>query len=133
MRAIGPDVVAVTSRWEVHPDHAAAARATVSALARLAPLDRPALWEFPVWLWADWPLSRRVGPAAGARQLLGLVVRGRVRRLDVAAGSRKPAALAHYGSQLGARTGDPTLPPTVLRAALSGPELFFVDRSPGRD
>jgi LmbE family N-acetylglucosaminyl deacetylase len=121
-----PGLVVVTSRWESHPDHAATAEATHRAVASLAAEARPAVWEYPIWLWTDWPVSRRVFPVRGVAQLVRLLVTRRVWSVPVGAGALKREALDSYGSQLGAQPGDPTLPDSILAMAVGGPELFLV-------
>jgi len=120
-----PDEVCCTSRWESHPDHAAAARAMRLALARTR--ARPVLSEYPIWLWGDWPLSRR-WLLRGTPAWLGLILRRRVHAVQLAAvRDRKHAALAAYRSQLGEAVDGVSagLPPAVLERARTGPELFF--------
>ena len=134
-----PDDVYVTCRREGHPDHAAAAAATRLAVQGLRP--RPRLWEYPIWLWADWPVSRRTGPVRGLLEALVWLVTGAMERVSTAeVRAVKQAALDSYVSQLGDEDGDasqPTtdgggLPQDVLDRALDGPELFFRVGRPAR-
>ncbi|MEO7288212.1 MAG: PIG-L family deacetylase [Jatrophihabitantaceae bacterium] len=125
LATIRPDEVYCTSAWESHPDHASAAIALRQAVRQLD--YRPRLFEYPIWLWADWPLSRR-RLVSGLLQLLALVAgrRASIVRLD-AVRAEKELAVAEYRSQL----GDPVdgtvtaLPAAVLDRSRTGPELFF--------
>jgi LmbE family N-acetylglucosaminyl deacetylase len=138
IRATRPDDVYVTCSEEPHPDHAAVAVAARRAVARIEPTPR--LLEYPIWLWSDWPLSRRFRDGSGLRRF-GALARHRsieiVRLEPVRAEKRR--ALAEYRSQLGevdlveayadygSPTGSVALPPIVVRRAVTGPELFFVE------
>ncbi len=116
----GPSTVLVTSGDEVHPDHAAASRATRAAVATLH--RAPRVREYPVWLWSDWPSSRRHG-VRGPIGLARVIGRRTVERTSVEPfRATKQRALSRYDSQLG-RDG---LPPIVLTRALEDPELAFV-------
>ncbi|NYG07374.1 LmbE family N-acetylglucosaminyl deacetylase [Phycicoccus badiiscoriae] len=121
-----PDDVYVTCVQESHPDHAAAAEATRLALARTS--CRPRLLEYPIWLWTDWPLSRRHARGAkGLRELLRMLAERTAEAVDTASvGSAKEAALAAYRSQHGDEKGQRGLPESILRDAARPRELAFV-------
>jgi LmbE family N-acetylglucosaminyl deacetylase len=123
IRDLRPDEVYVTCADDPHPDHAAAGRA-----ARLACAEAGvALAEYPIWLWAAWPLrkGRRLGSVVE-------VFRRRVFRVGLAsfAAAKEHALLAH-ASQLQRPADVPsdqqwnTLPSSMVRRALSRPEIFF--------
>lgn len=129
-----PDDVYATCADEMHPDHAATARALALAVSRVS--SQPRLLEYPVWLWGDWPISRRHGDG---RALAKAWRTYRLRQvelvsLDAEAVDQKRLALAAYASQLGDDVGAGSvvsLPPELIARALDGTELFFV-RSGGR-
>lgn len=120
-----PDEVYATCRQEAHPDHAAAGLALAEALSRCR--HRPRAFEYPIWLWGDWPISRR-WLRRGPGHWLDLLVRRRARtvRLD-GVRAAKQAAIDVYRSQLGAEVAGVAvgLPASVLARAAAGPELFF--------
>lgn len=118
-----PSVVAVTSAQELHPDHATCARATQTAVAHAAhPVQ---VWEYPIWLWTDWPMSRRVRPIKGLSALARAVVHRHATAVPVQNRALKAQALACFQSQLGGDHGDPALPAALVDRAVHGPELFF--------
>jgi LmbE family N-acetylglucosaminyl deacetylase len=128
-----PDEIYVTCGQERHADHAAASRAAHAAVGDRSGIR---LFEYPVWLWADWPVSRRHANGRAALEFFCTLVRRRVERVRVRELQvRKAHALAAYESQLaspdrpeGATGG---LPDAVVQRALQD-ELFFVARGPGR-
>lgn len=120
-----PDEVYATCVAEAHPDHAAAGRALQLALTRSR--HQPRAFEYPIWLWGDWPVSRRwlkAGPLAWLR-LLSSRRSYAVRLDDVRAD--KVAAIDVYRSQLGSEVGGVAvgLPDQLLQRAETGPELYF--------
>ncbi|MCW2540857.1 MAG: LmbE family protein [Frankiales bacterium] len=124
-----PDEIYCTSAWESHPDHAAAAVAVRLAIAELD--FCPRLFEYPIWLWGDWPLSRK-WLRHGPRDWLSLLIGRRVFTVDVEPiRGAKVAAIASYGSQLGEAVDGVAvgLPKQLIARAESGPELFFEMRS----
>ena len=128
LRRLEPDDVYVTCGPEAHPDHAAAAQALSVAISRAAWAGR-CLW-YPIWLWSDWPLSRRHANGSSLMCALRTATFRHVElvRLDNEALQAKREALAAYGSQLGglAPGGVSTaLPEDVVGRALDGVELFF--------
>ena len=128
LRKVGPDDVYATCAPEAHPDHAACARALAEAADRAGWQGRSL--AYPVWLWSDWPVSRRHATGRAMASALWTAVRRRVEvvRLDPATLATKREALDCYGSQLGGRSvGDTStaLPTEVLERALDGTELFF--------
>jgi LmbE family N-acetylglucosaminyl deacetylase len=137
IRATRPDDVYVTCSEEPHPDHAAVAVAAQRAVARIEPTPR--LLEYPIWLWSDWPLSRRLRDGSGLRRFGALAGHRSVEivRFEPVR-AEKLRALAEYRSQLGevdlveayadyeSRIGSVALSPIVVRRAVTGPELFFV-------
>jgi LmbE family N-acetylglucosaminyl deacetylase len=122
-----PDEVYATCADESHPDHAVVGRA-----ARRAAAEKSVrLLEYPVWLWASWPVRRgdRAGSTAAA---VGRVLRRRVTK--VSSTGYVPAklhALAAHASQLGRpervppEEDWPGLPGFLLTAAGDDVELFF--------
>ena len=133
-----PDDVYVTCVTELHPDHAACAVAAIRAVNEAA--LRPRLLEYPIWLWSDWPISRRQG-GAGALAFLSCLLRRSVEVVRIGPlAPEKLRALDAYRSQLGeqpltARAAgyaiepdEVALPPVVVRRALAGPEMFFTRR-----
>jgi LmbE family N-acetylglucosaminyl deacetylase len=133
-----PDDVYVTCLREGHPDHAAASVATRQALRGVRP--RPRLWEYPIWLWSDWPVSRRVTPLRGMLEAAAWLVTGALEKVGTnEVRDVKTAALHSHGSQLGGAQGGPDgslqgegLPAEVVDRALDGPELFFRVGRPAR-
>ncbi len=136
LRLHRPEEVLVTCAQEHHRDHAAASRAVSLAVERLD-FDVRTL-EYPIWLWADWPVSRRHSFAVGLRQILMIVARRSVETVRIE-GFReiKRGALSCYTSQLGVQRlpsrldkyqpapGAVALPKEILARALSRNELFF--------
>jgi LmbE family N-acetylglucosaminyl deacetylase len=133
---VAPDDVYVTCGQESHPDHAASAKATAIAIRKAA--ASPRLLEYPIWLWADWPISRNRRSGA-IREILTHLAQRSVERVPVAPFvESKRAALDCYRSQLGEQglvgdgssyaisSGAVALPRAVVRRALIGPELFFI-------
>lgn len=128
VRERGVEDLFSTCAWEAHPDHAAVGRA-----ARLA-ADRTGarLFEYPVWLWGSWPLTKG-GRWSSLIQFARVVLTGgaiTVRTAEVR--DRKLHALAAHRTQLGHRPdGVPaeepwvSLPPAVLDDAGRGVELFL--------
>lgn len=136
LRRLAPDDVYVTCATEVHPDHATCARAVQAAAERTGWRGR--VLAYPIWLWSDWPVSRRHASGRAMVSALRTAARRQVEvvRLDAAALATKQAALDCYGSQLGGSSVGGTvtaLPAEVLERALDGTELFFrtVPRSRG--
>lgn len=128
LRRLSPDDVCVTCAPEAHPDHATCARALGVAADRAAWQGR--ILSYPIWLWSDWPVSRRHASGRALASALGTAARRRVEvvRLDGATLDTKRAALGCYGSQLGGSSvgrAVTTLPTEVLDRALDGSELFF--------
>ncbi|SOD71186.1 LmbE family N-acetylglucosaminyl deacetylase [Jatrophihabitans sp. GAS493] len=133
--AVNPDDVYVTCIQEWHPDHAAAAAATRGAVAALS--HPPRLLEYPIWLWSDWPISRRLVNGRGLWECLMLLVSGRVERISLdGLTTDKRAALAAYASQIGGPrrldeqdTGTEDAPvglgPELIARTIAGPELYF--------
>jgi len=127
-----PDDVYATSMWESHPDHAAAGRALRAAMAQLAlhaPDERvvPRHFEYPVWLWSNWPVSKKWG-RYGPRQWWTLRTERRCHTVDLAeVAEQKWSAMQAYASQLGDAVDGVQvgLPPLLLERAKVGPELFF--------
>jgi LmbE family N-acetylglucosaminyl deacetylase len=134
------DEIYVTCTDEPHPDHSAAGVAVTQAVAGLP--SSPRVLEYPIWLWADWPISRRFRNGSGLLRWAALVLTRSVEAVSV--GDRqvgKRRALAAYRSQLGevdleATAGDyqpapgsVALPVAVVARAVDGPELFFRSRS----
>jgi LmbE family N-acetylglucosaminyl deacetylase len=135
------DEIYVTCADEPHPDHSAAAVAVRQAVARLS--STPRVLEYPIWLWADWPISRRFRNGSGLLRWLALVVTRSVEAVSVSdLQMSKRRALAAYRSQLGEidleadgyqpAAGSVALPVAVVARALDGPELFLRSRSKGR-
>lgn len=136
VRTARPDDVYVTCADERHPDHAAVAVAARRAIERVRP--SPRLLEYPIWLWSDWPLSRRFRDGSGLRRFCSIAANRSIEvvRLD-AVRSDKQRALASYRSQLGdadlpedlhnytSPRGKVALPTDLVRRAIAGPELFF--------
>lgn len=122
-----PADVYVTSGRENHPDHAATFRAVRHAIEQCRQPVR--LLEYPIWLWSDWPVSRRFAQGRGIAELVGTLLNGRVERVDVDdVFDAKRHALSAYRSQLGeGRYGmtTTTLPSVVIDRALNAPELYF--------
>ena len=120
------DEVYATSAREPHPDHAAVGRA-----ARTAFGGEREVFEYPIWLWAGWPLSRtrRVRSALDAMQMI-LGRRAVLVRTEGYLPAKKHALDAHE-SQLRRPVGVPPdrpwpgLPASVLAAAGSTYELFL--------
>lgn len=121
-----PAEIYATCAEEPHPDHAAVGRA-----ARQAIQDRIPVYEYPVWLWGAWPLSRSA-PVRSLAAAAGLAATRGARA--VRTGEVLPDklhALAAHASQLrrpSAVPADedwPTLPPAVLAAARDRAELFL--------
>ncbi len=109
-----PAEVYTTCSAEWHPDHAAAGRATAEAVTGLS--QPPDVLEYPIWLWADWPLSCRHGPWRGMWDWLSLLAAGAVETFPVAdLRELKRAALDAYASQLGGAVS-----PKPTAAGLSG-------------
>lgn len=117
-----PDEVYATCAAEPHPDHAAVGRAARRACTKAG----VPLLEYPIWLWATWPLQRgdRVGSIVDSlRRKVVQVSQAGVR-------DRKSHALSAHASQLSKpeAAGDgewQTLPPSVLHAARQRSEIFF--------
>ncbi len=117
-----------TSAEEPHPDHAAVGRA-----ARRAGRGRRGLrvFEYPVWLWASWPLQ----PGRRWASLFSAISKATFRRAVVVRSdgflAGKLHALEAHRTQLHRPReipeGDdwPTLPPRVLHAAAEPREVFF--------
>lgn len=123
VRTHQPDDVFATAAGEPHPDHDAVGRAVREAVPAAGGTAR--IWEYPVWLWASWPVSRQVPPRRGLRELRALLAGRRVAAVSTRAVlARKRDALAEYRSQLGGSAGG-GLPAGVLRRALGRRELFF--------
>lgn len=125
----GAQDVYVTCEQERHPDHAAAARAARHAVRGLPNVR---LLEYPIWLWADWPLSRRQSDGRALARWARYFAKRSVECVDVTSiREAKATALNAYASQLAA-DGAPgrALPAAVVHRALDGPELFFVVRPP---
>jgi LmbE family N-acetylglucosaminyl deacetylase len=122
-----PADVYVTCAAEWHPDHAAAA---VAARRAVGSGPAPRLLEYPIWLWSDWPVSRR-HRRDGMGQFAAILLRRAVEVVSISAADRtsKQDALGAYASQTGggesAVAGGVALPSDVLDRALNGPELFF--------
>ncbi len=120
----------VTCAAESHPDHAAASAAARRAVASASPAPR--LLEYPIWLWSDWPVSRR-HRSGGLRDLSAILLRRGVEVVSIndTDRARKRDALDAYASQLGGSSVGSSgaaavaLPAEVVDRALSGPELFF--------
>jgi len=136
VRDFQPDDVYVTSADERHPDHRAACLATARAVVELP--NPPSVFEYGVWLWSDWPLSKRFVNGSGLARLLAMVLARcveSVRVVDVR--DIKHRALSAHLSQLGEvalpsrvadydpPAGSPALPAGVISRALDDPELFF--------
>ena len=128
LRAEPAEQVLVTASCDGHPDHDVVPGVLADVLATL-PGPAPLVLEYPVWMWAHWPFT---APRAGAGALARLT-REPVRRLREVrpwtvptAGflERKRAALACYGSQVGAGA-DAALPASFVRPFL-GPHEFFL-------
>jgi LmbE family N-acetylglucosaminyl deacetylase len=132
--------VFVTCAEESNPDHAALATAAATAVHRSRG-TAAMLWEYPIWLWSDWPISRRFR-IAGLRRLLSLWFRAAVSTVAVTPyAAEKAHAVRAYRSQLGEAVpaaadragpgpvdllpGVVALPEVVLERALNGPELFL--------
>lgn len=119
-----PDDVYVTCLRDAHPDHAAASLAARRAVNASGGHAR--LLEYPVWLWTEWPLSRRYADGSGLRELVTIVLG---RRAEVVSAGRvlgtKLAALDAYRSQQRGSIGD-GLPPAILRNAGDRLELALV-------
>jgi LmbE family N-acetylglucosaminyl deacetylase len=114
LRAERPKQVFLPYRKDLHPDHVATAEIVLAALAA-AHSDADA-YEYPVWLYACWPLIDRhaaadtpgTGRATSARLLRRTVVSGarlfaqfgHVVPLERSSAERKAAALACYRSQI---------------------------------
>ena len=139
---VRPDEVYVTCAAESHPDHAACGQAAAMAVEQSS--SRPRLLEYPVWLWSDWPVSRGRG-RHGLRTLLSCLFRRSVEMVRLRPhAEQKLAALNSYRSQLGeqrltqgavhytSQPGTVALPTTVVRRAVTGPELFFTRTAPTR-
>ncbi|SDI84150.1 N-acetylglucosaminyl deacetylase, LmbE family [Frankineae bacterium MT45] len=132
---VNPDDIYVTCMQEWHADHAAAAVATRSAVEALS--HPPRLLEYPIWLWSDWPISRRLINGSGVLQFLMLLGTGRVERISLdGLQTDKRAALAAYASQIGGPrrldeqdTGTEDAPiglgPELIARTIAGPELYF--------
>jgi LmbE family N-acetylglucosaminyl deacetylase len=126
---VRPDELYVTPADESHPDHAALGRAGRRAVARTD--QPPRLLEYPVWLWAAWPLRR----GARMRSMLDagrVILRRRVIRVATAPYlPDKLHALQAHGSQVGRPGPVPehaewaVLPDAVLEAAADTVELFL--------
>jgi LmbE family N-acetylglucosaminyl deacetylase len=135
IKDLRPDDVYTTCSAEPHPDHAAAARAVSKAIATIVP--SPRLLEYPIWLWSEWPLSRRYVRGDGLRQLFGTWSQRSVEKVSLGSvRDSKVAALRAYSSQLGGdQDPDSTnndqgregvaLPAEVVHRALNDSELFF--------
>lgn len=128
LRRVAPDDVCTTCSGESHADHATCARALDHAAREAGWTGR--MLGYPIWLWSDWPVSRRHANGAAVLSALATAVRRRVEvvHLDAASLTTKRAALDCYGSQTGARAVGETsvaLPVDVLRRALDGTELYF--------
>ncbi len=128
LRRIGPDDVCTTCSGESHADHAACARALGAAAREAGWTGR--ILGYPIWLWSDWPVSRRHANGAAMLSAVSTAVRRRVEvvHLDAESLTTKRAALDCYGSQTGARAVGETsvaLPADVIRRALDGTELYF--------
>jgi LmbE family N-acetylglucosaminyl deacetylase len=136
LRDVQPDDVYVTCAEELHPDHRVACLATARAV--LAAGHSPTVFEYGVWLWSDWPVSKRFAHGAGVLRLLSIVLTRSaeiVQVLDVR--SIKHRALSAHSSQLGETmlpslvadydppAQSPALPLGVISRALDAPEIFF--------
>lgn len=127
-----PAQVYVTCADESHPDHSAAAQAARRALSGRADTQ---LFEYPIWLWNDWPVSRRFRGRSGLVRWWKLILTRAVEKERVGdLSGAKQNALAAYVSQLGGDGSDPAaaairLPEHLVRRAIRGPELFFQIRS----
>jgi LmbE family N-acetylglucosaminyl deacetylase len=137
----GADEIYVTCADEPHPDHSAAAAAVTQALSGIA--TNPRVLEYPIWLWADWPISRRFRDGSGLRRFAAVMLKRSVEVVSVGElRTGKRHALAAYRSQLGEvdidaeeyrpAPGSVALPVAVVERALDGPELFFRTRSRAR-
>ncbi|SOD70305.1 LmbE family N-acetylglucosaminyl deacetylase [Jatrophihabitans sp. GAS493] len=116
-----PDDVYTTCQADWHPDHRAAAIAARDAVARCDPAPR--LLEYPIWLWTDWPVSRRYRNGRGLLRALRILIGAEVEKVRIAElREQKRQALQAYASQLG---DEDALPAEVIDRALTGPELFF--------
>lgn len=126
---VRPEEVYVTGAFEPHPDHSALGRAARRAIRHAATPVR--LLEYPIWLWAQWPLPCR-------DRLPAMLAAAKVLSLNAAAAkvrvgehlAHKQHALDAHASQLRRPTGVPpeeqwwTMPPAIRAAAGDGAELF---------
>jgi LmbE family N-acetylglucosaminyl deacetylase len=139
LREVGPDDVYVTCADEQHPDHAAAAHAAATAVAQCEPAPR--LLEYPIWLWSDWPVSRRFRNGSGLARWLQTLLTRSVEVVQVGdVRASKLDALSAYRSQLGEvdlpsdlteyrpAAGSVALPAVIVGRALDEPELYFRTR-----
>jgi LmbE family N-acetylglucosaminyl deacetylase len=139
LREVKPDDVYVTCSDEQHPDHAAAAHAAAAAVAQFDPAPR--LLEYPIWLWSDWPVSRRFRDGSGLARWMRTVLTRSVEVVQVGdVRASKLEALSAYRSQLGELdlpsdltryrpvAGSVALPAVVVARAIDEPELYFRTR-----
>lgn len=130
-----PKDVYVTCMADPHPDHAAASRAVRLAISGCE--LPPRLLEYPIWLWSEWPVSRRYRWGSGLVPWIRILRHRAVESVNLESVREvKERALVEYVSQVGPMRGDrldPTmaqavpwsLPIEVIDRALKGPELFF--------
>lgn len=132
-----PEEVYVTGAFEPHPDHAALGRAARRAVRHA--VTRVQLLEYPIWLWAQWPLPGRdrVPAILAAAKVLSLnadAVKVRVGEHSAA----KEHALHAHASQVRRPAGVPvdelwwTMPPVFHAVAGDGVELFLPWKPPER-
>ncbi len=128
-----PREVYATCADEPHPDHAAVGRAARRAAWDHIRAGRGSvnLYEYPVWLWGSWPLTRSA-PLGSAVRAIGLAIGRTGRRVDATdVLEAKLHALSAHASQLRRPPGIPldeewvTLPAEVLAAAREPHELFL--------
>lgn len=125
-----PEEVYVTGAFEPHPDHAALGRAARRAVRHAA--THVQLLEYPIWLWAQWPLpgrDRLTAMLAAAKVLSLKAHAAKVRVVEHLAA--KQHALDAHASQLRRPAGVPadepwwTMPPVFHGVAGDGVELFL--------
>lgn len=127
---VRPEEVYVTGAFEPHPDHAALGRAARRAIREAA---IPAqLLEYPIWLWAQWPLPGRdrISAMLAAAKVLSLASRAAKVRAGEHLAAKRHALHAH-ASQVRRPAGVPadeewwTMPPVFHAVAGDGAELFL--------
>jgi LmbE family N-acetylglucosaminyl deacetylase len=131
LESLRPDDVVVTSRFDGHPDHVAAAMVARRALER-CPGAR--LLEYPVWSWYRGPFAAMRGQRLTLRVLVTSLGRLIVppRACRVALGTYrevKTDAIAAYASQVETPVrGGPTMPDGFVHVFTQRNEVYFPQR-----